>query len=577
MITRLNSRNANSSNTTPVSIGMIQRKCNCGGKANSGGKCKTCADDEKDFRLNRKTTSREDIDKVPQIVHEVLRSPGQPLHAESRSYFEPRFGFDFSGVRIHYDQTAAQSAKRIDAEAYTVGSHIAFSEGRYRPGTITGDALLGHELTHVVQQTLASPGAQYDPASAEEEASGIENAISSGHPFDPPTTHFRGVARKTEGKKVPEKRTSKNNPKLQVSKSKQGSPCACIVFIHSNERNARLTATLIHDHCRYNLAMITPDSKSRFSNLANGTNVDPNELFPPKIVQECVADNKSCDDFLVDKADSTNFAEIQKHAQIQFFLAIKECSSEFSLPVVALHNNAVNDTATFRAKEDKAGVDNLKFDIDKSDDKGANLLLKLRELLRKKLGKVSADGLLDKKGTTNIFRWCQSNDLSKCHIGDPDHPDNVVWVINPADFKRLSTEPVNVALQSSAVSGGESDTDLSTVFVVLHQIFGKELVALTKRLQEGNGEHWLKEIFNKLLLILESLDQESIRYINIETPGHALSSQSDSERIRNYHMIVSTLNALGLHCCPAPLADEQKIESGLKIDEAKKKEKEGKK
>jgi len=557
---------------------VLQRKCDCGGKENGGGKCENCADNEKNVRLNRKTNSRSEIDEVPQIVDDVLHLPGQPLQAESRSFFEPRFGFDFSGVRIHYDQAAAESARRIDAEAYTVGSHVVFSESRYRPGTIAGDALLGHELTHVVQQSSASFEALFDPASAEQEASGIENAISSGHPFDPPSTYSRGLARKPDGKKqASKKQTAKDNPQFQVSKSKQGSPCACIVFVHNNERNSRLTATLMHDHCQYNLAVVAPDSKSRRVNLANGKNVDPNELFPPEIVKLCSADLKSCEDFLVNKSDSSDSAEIEKRAQIQFLFAIMQCSNDYGLPVIALHNNAVNDTATFRSKKDKAGVEDLKFDVDKTDSEGANQLKKLRELLKKKIGKGAASGLLDTEGTTNIFRWCQSNDLSKCHIGDPDHPDNVVWVTNSADFKRLSTEPVNVALQSSAVSGGESDTDLSTLFVVLHQILGIEVEALTKRLIESAGEHWLSKLWTQMKLAAIAEAQEGIRYINIETPGHALSPQADSERFRNYRMIVSTLKALGLHCCPDPLADEQKIESRLKIDEAKKKQNEGKK
>lgn len=559
--------------TAPITSGMLQRKCRCGGSGKGVGKCEECADDERKQDLYRKSTPGNEIGEVPQIVQDVLRSPGHPLEVESRSYFEAQFGFDFSAVRVHHDHTAAESAKRIDAEAYTVGQHIAFSESYYRPGTIKGDALLGHELTHVVQQSLAFDGTLADPMSAEHEAIGIESAISSGQPFHIPSVHSSGLAKKPKGKATLKKRSAKDNPKLQVTNSKNGSPCACIVFIHNDERNARLTATLMHDHCQYNLAIVDPDSKSRRIMLANGKNVDPNELFPPEIVKNCGADLKSCEDFLVDKADSTDSAEIEKHAQLQFFFAIKRCSKDFSLPVVALHNNAINDTATFRAKKDKAGVDDLKFDIDKTNEEGGTQLSKLRELLKKKIGKGPGDLLLDTKGTTNIFRWCQSNDLSKCHIGDPDHPDNVVWVTNEADFKRLSKEPVNVALQSSVVTGGESETDLSTLFVVLYQFLGKEIETVVKALQETESEDWLTRLWTLLKLSDISYAQQGIRYVNVETPGLALSSQDDSERIRNYRTIVLTLKALGLHCCPDPLADEHKIESGLTIEEDKKKRK----
>lgn len=89
---------------------------------------------------------------APPIVHEVLRSPGQPLNAETRASMEPRFGHDFSRVRVHTDAKAAESAQAVNALAYTVGHNIAFGTGRYDPGTGEGQRLLAHELTHVVQQ-----------------------------------------------------------------------------------------------------------------------------------------------------------------------------------------------------------------------------------------------------------------------------------------------------------------------------------------------------------------------------------------------------------------------------------------
>lgn len=69
-----------------------------------------------------------------------------------RSYFEPRFNRDFSQVRIHTDTTAAESAKELNANAYTIGSSIVFGKGQYAPATLEGKQLLSHELTHVTQQ-----------------------------------------------------------------------------------------------------------------------------------------------------------------------------------------------------------------------------------------------------------------------------------------------------------------------------------------------------------------------------------------------------------------------------------------
>ena len=92
-------------------------------------------------------------DGVPPIVHDVLRSPGQPLDATTRAFMEPRFGRDFSHVRVHTGDKAAQSARAVNALAYTVGSSVVFGAGRYVLHTTNGQKLLAHELTHVVQQT----------------------------------------------------------------------------------------------------------------------------------------------------------------------------------------------------------------------------------------------------------------------------------------------------------------------------------------------------------------------------------------------------------------------------------------
>ena len=99
------------------------------------------------------------VSEAPAVVHEVLRSPGQPLDAAARAYFEPRFGHRFGDVRIHADARAAESARSIDAAAYTVATHVAFDAGRYEPHALQGRRLLAHELAHVVQQRANSPAA----------------------------------------------------------------------------------------------------------------------------------------------------------------------------------------------------------------------------------------------------------------------------------------------------------------------------------------------------------------------------------------------------------------------------------
>ncbi len=149
---------------TPAPNRMLQRKCACGGTPGHSGECEQCRKKRLERSANteavlqRRAVSgaeRNDArqsDEVPPIVYDVLRSPGRPLDAETRAYFEPRFGHDFSRVRVHDDGLAFESAKAVNALAYTVGSHMAFGAGSYLPASTSGRELIAHELAHVVQQ-----------------------------------------------------------------------------------------------------------------------------------------------------------------------------------------------------------------------------------------------------------------------------------------------------------------------------------------------------------------------------------------------------------------------------------------
>ncbi|NIM14316.1 MAG: DUF4157 domain-containing protein [Candidatus Aminicenantes bacterium] len=95
---------------------------------------------------------------TPEVTSDIesrinsMKGGGQPLSEASRAFFEPRFGTDFSGVRIHTDPRAAQTAQSINAKAFTTGKDIVFNSGQYSPATSSGKRLLAHELTHVVQK-----------------------------------------------------------------------------------------------------------------------------------------------------------------------------------------------------------------------------------------------------------------------------------------------------------------------------------------------------------------------------------------------------------------------------------------
>ncbi len=85
-------------------------------------------------------------------VHDVVSGGGSPLDGDVRADMEARMGHDFSDVRVHTGDTADASARSVSAHAYTVGSNIVFQRGTYDPGSSSGQTLLAHELTHVVQQ-----------------------------------------------------------------------------------------------------------------------------------------------------------------------------------------------------------------------------------------------------------------------------------------------------------------------------------------------------------------------------------------------------------------------------------------
>ncbi len=118
-----------------------------------------CAECERE-QLNEKPVAKSEVvaGEAPPIVHRVLSSPGQPLDPSTRAYFEPRFGHDFSKIRVHADTEAARSAEAVQAQAYTVGREIVFGAGRYDPRSASGRKLLAHELAHTIQQVGVPSG-----------------------------------------------------------------------------------------------------------------------------------------------------------------------------------------------------------------------------------------------------------------------------------------------------------------------------------------------------------------------------------------------------------------------------------
>jgi hypothetical protein len=147
----------------------IQRACTCG----TGVACEACQNEG--ALVQRRPSGGAGRSAAPSDGSLVTTS-GRPLDAATREHFEGWFGRDFTDVRVHTGSDAAASADALAADAFTVGSDMAFAPGRYAPDTPQGQRLLAHELTHVVQQTDA---ASAGPA-AEKQAAPPVGAITHG-------------------------------------------------------------------------------------------------------------------------------------------------------------------------------------------------------------------------------------------------------------------------------------------------------------------------------------------------------------------------------------------------------------
>jgi hypothetical protein len=198
--TRTRSEGTSPRSFMPAQAGLLQRKCACGGAPGVAGPCEECSNNQ--LTPQRRAADRVDA-SVPLIVHEVLRSPGLPLDPQTRAFMEPRFGHDFSRVRVHTDARAAESAAAVNSLAYTVGSSVVFGHGMYEPQTGQGQRLLAHELTHVLQQSTAGAsaseglklGAPHDQA--EREADGSSSVVDAGRSIGIPSQSSDRLQRQT--------------------------------------------------------------------------------------------------------------------------------------------------------------------------------------------------------------------------------------------------------------------------------------------------------------------------------------------------------------------------------------------
>ena len=192
---------------TAPARGVLQRKCACGQHITAGSECEECG--KKQSALQRNARSLGEAPAIPAVVQDTLHSPGQPLDSSSRAFMEPRFGQDFSHVRVHSDSRAAESATAVNALAYTVGSDVVFGSGQYAPQTDPGRHLLAHELTHVVQQASGAVGMD-----AESKAQRSADLVSRGQTVNQEKAGNAKVSLQKQGKEdtaaTPPVKTSPN-------------------------------------------------------------------------------------------------------------------------------------------------------------------------------------------------------------------------------------------------------------------------------------------------------------------------------------------------------------------------------
>jgi len=131
-------------------------------------------------------------DATPEVTNDLesqinaIHGGGRPLAESERAYFEPRFGHDFSQVRMHTDALAAESARAINAQAFTMGQDVVFGAGQYAPESSTGQRLMAHELTHVIQQGGAAMNRGLLHTLSLAGGSHIQRTLGDGHDLTSP-------------------------------------------------------------------------------------------------------------------------------------------------------------------------------------------------------------------------------------------------------------------------------------------------------------------------------------------------------------------------------------------------------
>ncbi len=253
--------------TPPISPGSgsgehLQRSCACGGTC---ADCTAHGEEQLQQHVQRKEApairwhsghaAPGGAFEAPASVYEVLRSPGEPLDAATRTFMEPRFGRDFTGVRVHAGTNAARSALQVRAQAYTVGQHIVLDREAHAPGSTAGRQLLAHELTHVVQQSN-QPAVFPTPAAGRGISAtsiGSPRVQRQGRHFAPGT---REVTIEVPWKADPDKFYFRLMDAILASKAFRGALPEDFTYASSRETPLQIMAYKFHENYEMNHAGI---------------------------------------------------------------------------------------------------------------------------------------------------------------------------------------------------------------------------------------------------------------------------------------------------------------------------------
>jgi hypothetical protein len=171
----------------PAPFGTLQRKCACGGSAGSGGECAEC---RKKKTLQRKSREDAQTELAPQIVHDGLRSPGQPLDAKTRAFLEPRFGHDFSRIRVDAPRGSSVRLPEFSGfhrlyqgNAGETGCDVSVGKPQselHSPSPCYAACTARHEALHVTDLTpcCAKANQKYKAATTDEQKTAVQDKMN---------------------------------------------------------------------------------------------------------------------------------------------------------------------------------------------------------------------------------------------------------------------------------------------------------------------------------------------------------------------------------------------------------------